>query len=144
MGQDSSRHKRRHTVTVNPTTPYIKAQAHQVNGINGNHRNQPFKPSTIAIPSHHPNGLQAYSADFASAPNKLTRSTSTPTLSDHDKMTKPSIDLNATTPNQHLITTIPPKTQFQTNSSNVHSSQTTKSPMLTKKKSRTKSMLISA
>ena len=144
MGQDSSRHKRRHTVTVNPAAPYIKTQSHQVNGINGhlsnnNNGNKPFKPNNISIPNH-PNGIQAYSADFA-APNKLTRSVSTPTLSDHDKLTKPTIDLNATTPNQHLITTIPPKTQFQSNSGNMDTSQISTSPKLTKKKTRTKSML---
>ena len=122
MGQETSRHKRRHTVTVNPSTPYIKTQA-QIHGIvnngNGNVQHNPFanknknnckKPSTISIPTHN---AQAYSADFA-VPNKMVRSVSTPTFSDHQKITKATRDLNATTPNQHLITVIQPQSNKQT------------------------------
>ena len=99
----------------------MKTQA-QVHTINGNYHNynNPSKPNSICIPNVHPNGMTPYTADFqtVAAPPMaaMIRSVSTPTFPDHQNITTATRDLNATTPNQHLITTIPPTTQFKSDS----------------------------
>eukprot|EP01084_Bolivina_argentea_P142706 250675_1 len=95
-------HSRRHTVHTMQqpiTIPYIKHVSNQSSQQLTPNSNNLIKPT-------HPTGLTtAHSANFVDlGPNKMTRSISTPTLSEHYKITHATIDKAATTPKQHLIT----------------------------------------
>eukprot|EP00483_Globobulimina_turgida_P013186 UN13210 len=115
MGSEQSRHKRRHTVTINPSTPYIKQpkQSEVSNGNILNNSNTNGNNNLVYKPS---NGVHvhAYSVDFS--PYKMIRSVSTPT--------RATIDYNASTPNQHLITSIPSK--IKANSAIIKKKKSTK------------------
>ena len=105
MGSETSRHRRRHTVTAD-SAPYINStdfNHHDLNGKPSNHLQigTNAKSNTISVQKQH---VHAYSADYGV--NKMIRSASTPHLqSPHIAISAGTIDYNATTLKQNLVTT---------------------------------------